>query len=332
MRGQMKKLIRDDGTLPYGYQDGPVGELNFLDFPFKSAFGATRSTLYKRLKFNRFNFVGFMAEGFMAGVAVVNLGLIKNGFAYHFDRKTGKLTEASVLTPIRAEIRPTPDTPLSRITTSSLSITISETGVRCRTKDFVLEAEFTASHPQPLRVLSRTGYRGWTYTDKRSPVAISGKMTVGGTTTTIASPEVLALTDWSAGYMRRETFWSWAASAAMLADGRSFGMNLAAGVNETGFTENMVWIDNVPLHIGPVHFDYKENDTTTPWRITSMDGRVDLTFTPEGHREEKVNAVVMGSLFTQLCGSFSGTVQAPDGKAVTLSGVPGFCEDHFARW
>lgn len=328
----MEKLIRDDGTLPFGYHDGPVGELNFLDFDLKSAFGSKRSNLYKRIKFNRFNFVGFMAEDFMAGVAVVNLGLIKNGFAYHFDRNTGELTEASVLTPIRAKVRPTPDTPLSNINTSSLSISISEAGVKCNTKQFSLEVDFTAPHPNPLRVLSRTGYRGWTYTDKRSPVPIKGSMTVNGNLREIESPDVLALTDWSAGYMRRETFWSWAASAATLADGRTFGMNLAAGVNETGFTENMIWIDGAPIHIGPVHFDYKENDTTSPWHITSMDGIVDLTFTPEGFRDEKVNAVFMGSLFTQLCGSFTGTVTPPGAPPVTITKAPGFCEDHFARW
>ncbi|SCY33546.1 DUF2804 domain-containing protein [Desulfoluna spongiiphila] len=328
----MDTLIRDDGTLPYGYHHNPVGELNFLDFDLRTAFGSRRSSLYKRVKFNRFNFVGFMADEFLAGVAVVDLGLIKNGFAYHFDRKTGVLTETSVLTPFRATIRPTPDTPMSRINTSSLALTISETGVDCRTDTFSLKAEFTAPHPAPLRVASRTGYRGWTYTDKRSPVSVKGTFSVNGTTTEIASPHVLALTDWSAGYMRRNTFWSWASSAAVLADGRPFGMNLAAGVNETGFTENMIWIDGAPVHIGPVHFDYRDNDTTTPWRITSMDGIIDLTFTPEGHREEKVNALVMGSLFTQLCGSFTGTVTPPGADPVPVTNAPGFCEDHFARW
>ncbi|WP_300671830.1 DUF2804 domain-containing protein [Desulfoluna sp.] len=328
----MKQLIREDGTLPYGYQNGPVGELNFLDFGLKAPFGRRRSALYKRLKFNRFHFVGLLAEEFMAGVAVVHLGLIKNGFAYHFDRRTGALTEVSVLSPWRAAIRPTPDAPLSRIKTAALDLTLSETGVDCHTEKFSLKADFTAPHPHPLRVVSRTGYRGWTYTDKRAPVSITGTMTVNGKSSNIASPEVLALTDWSAGYMRRETFWSWASSAAMLKDGRSFGMNLAAGVNETGFTENMIWIDGAPTHIGPVHFDYQENDTTGPWHLTSMDGIVDLTFTPEGHRDEKVNALVMGSLFTQLCGSFTGTLSPPDAPPVALTKASGFCEDHFARW
>lgn len=328
----MDTLIREDGTLPYGYHHRPVGKLNFLDFNLRSAFGRRRSFLYKRFKFNRFNFVGFMSDTFMAGVAVVDLGLIKNGFAYHLDRTTGVLTETSVLTPFKASIRATPDAPLSRIKTSDLDLTISKDGVACHTDRLSIEAAFTAPHPAPLRVVSRTGYRGWTYTDKRSPVEVNGTLTVDGTQTEIASPRVLALTDWSAGYMRRNTFWSWASSAAVLADGRSFGMNLAAGVNETGFTENMVWIDGTPTHIGPVHFDYKQDNTTAPWRITSMDGIIDLAFTPEGHREEKVNALVMGSLFTQLCGRFTGTVTPPGGSPVTVTDAPGFCEDHFAKW
>lgn len=328
----MERLIKNDGTLAYGYRIEPVGELNFLDFALKSAFGRRRSRLYKRFAFNRFNFVGFLSQGFMAGAAVVDLGLIKNGFAYHLDRVSGKLTEVSVLTPLGATVRPTPDTPLSRIDTPKLALTISEAGVDCRSERFSLQATFSAPHPHPLRVVSRTGYRGWTYTDKRSPVSTHGSLSLNGATTPFASPGTFALTDWSAGYMRRETFWSWAASAAMLDDGRSFGMNLAAGVNETGFTENMVWLEGVPTHIGPVHFDYPEADPTAPWRLTSMDDIIDLTFTPEGHREEKVNALVMGSLFTQLCGSFTGTVTPPGASPVAIVKAPGFCEDHFARW
>lgn len=328
----MANLIHPDGTLPYGYHESPVGEINFLDFDFKTAFGWRRSNLYKRIKFNRFNFVGFMAAEFMVGVAVVDLGLVKNGFAYYLDRTTGKTVETSVLTPMGASIRPTPDTPLSKVKTKKLAITITEAGVRCQSDALSVDASFDAQHPNPLRVLSRTGYRGWTYTDKRSPVAVTGNLTLNGKTRELRSPEVLALTDWSAGYMRRDTFWSWAASAATLEDGTTFGLNLAAGVNETGFTENMAWIDEAPIHVGPVHFDYKEGDNQSPWRITSMDGIVDLTFNPEGYRDEKINGVVMGSLFTQLCGSFSGTITPPGKEPVAVSGAPGFCEDHFARW
>ena len=328
----MKKLIRDDEKLPFGFLKEPVEQLNFLDYTLKTPFGRERSRLYKRLKFNRFNFVGLLAEDFMAGVAVVDLGIIKNGFAYHFNRKTGELTEASVLTPFRGTIRPSPEAPLSRLDTAALSILITEKGVQCTSPSLSMEATFTAAHPNPLRLLTQTGYRGWTYTDKRAPIPVKGSLTCNGRETTIESPDVMALTDWSAGYMRRETFWSWASAAAQLNDGTAFGMNLAAGVNETGFTENVIWIDNTPIHVGPVHFEFKKNDTESPWHIVSMDQTVDLTFSPEGHREEKTNAIIMGSLFTQLCGSFTGTITPPEGSPIAITRVPGFCEDHFARW
>ena len=212
------------------------------------------------------------------------------------------------------------------------AISISKDGVRCKTRKLSLEAQYTQAHPHPMRVLSRTGYRGWTYTDKRSPISLSGTLHVGEKRQTLSSPETLAFTDWSAGYMRRETFWSWAASAATLSDGTPFGMNLAAGVNETGFTENMIWLGEKPIHVGPVHFDYIQGDNQSPWRITSMDGIVDLTYTPEGFRDEKINAFVLGSLFTQLCGTFTGTITPPGEPPVTVTRAPGFCEDHFARW
>src|SRR5690606_24571159 len=53
----------------------------------------------------------------------------------------------------------------------------------------------------------------------------------------------LAAVDWTGGYMRRETFWNWGSLSCQLRDGRGLGFNLAAGVNETGFTENALWLD-----------------------------------------------------------------------------------------
>ena len=65
----------------------------------------------------------------------------------------------------------------------------------------------------------------------------------------------------------------------------------------------------------------------SPWRIRSEDGRVDLTFTPEGYRAQTIDLKVISSRYLQPFGTFSGQI---DG--VAIEGLPGVTEDHAARW
>jgi hypothetical protein len=159
-----------------------------------------------------------------------------------------------------------------------------------------------------------------------------GRLTCGGKTWVLSSPETLALVDWSAGFMRRNTFWNWAAIASPLPSGRTFGMNLAAGVNETGFIENAFWIDNTMTKVDTVNFKFDPDDLMKPWRITSYDKKIDLEFFPENKREEKTNAIFLASRFTQFMGCFKGTVTTDNGDCTVIDSLPGYAEDHYARW
>ncbi|HPC46840.1 MAG TPA: DUF2804 domain-containing protein, partial [Deltaproteobacteria bacterium] len=161
---------------------------------------------------------------------------------------------------------------------------------------------------------------------------LEGTVSVGGVSHNMASPSCLALVDWTCGYMRRETCWNWASTASQLPDGRLLGFNLSCGVNETSFTENAFWIDGTMTKVDTVNFIYEPDDLTKPWRVVSSDGRVDLSFRPETHRGEKISAFLIASRFTQLVGTFDGTLRTSDGTTVTVTGCPGFAEDHYARW
>lgn len=66
------------------------------------------------------------------------------------------------------------------------------------------------------------------------------------------------------------------------------GLNLAAGVNETGANENVFWINGERHLLGPVQFEFDRHGQqgTDLWRIHSHDGRVDLEFTARNCRSE----------------------------------------------
>jgi hypothetical protein len=329
----MDALVRPDGTIRYGLYDEPIQTVNPSDYILESPMGSRIDGLLKKMRFNQFHFVGVISPDIMAGAAVVDLKLIGNGFFYVYDRHDSRMTESKRLAPPNAaSIAMTPASPDSRFSFAGLSIAITDRRISVKGKSVSLDAELDRSAAKPLRICTRAGYRGWVYTEKTTPVPLEGTVTCNGKTWPLKSPDAYALIDWTAGFMRRNTFWNWAAIAAKLPDGRSLGLNLAAGVNETGFTENAFWIDNRMIKIDTVHFEFNAGDLFKPWQITSFDGKIDLTFTPQDKREEKKNAMILASRFTQFVGTFSGTLTTDSGEQISVSSLPGYAEDHYAKW
>jgi len=311
-------LIRPDGLIRYGHYDDPVDRVNYEDFDLKTTSGIPVPMSIKKLLFKQFIFIGVTGPQLIAGLAVVDLKYITNGFLYVYNRCTGEFWETKHLGPGSANvhIRPFPEVIDSRYQAGKLSICLKNDKIIARGDGIELNATLNLSKPKPLRICTRTGYRGWSYTQKTAPIDISGEI----------------MMDWTAGYMRRNTFWNWAAATGLLPDGRTLGLNLACGVNETGFTENAFWLNNRITRTNPVNFVFNPSDRFSKWRVTSGDRKVTLVFTPESMRQEKVNALVVASEFVQLMGVFKGSLVADDGEVVTIDGCPGWVEDHFAKW
>ena len=145
---------------------------------------------------------------------------------------------------------------------------------------------------------TRTGATGWVYTRKAAGLAVTGSVTWDGRRFDLAALAACGSSDWSAGYMRRETFWHWGCLAGQLADGRRVGLNAVCGVNESGFTENCFWLAGHQHKLATVHFSYDRRalarSPAGPWRLRSPDGRLELDFIPEGRHGERLNAWVPG--------------------------------------
>jgi hypothetical protein len=292
-------------------------------------------SLMKRMIFNQFAFFGITGPDLIAGMAVVDLKYLANAFFYVYDRKAKKNHESSHITvPVGRHIfiRPTPEKVSCGFFSKKISVFIENNKLSAKARDMEIDLEFDCSKTSPLRICSRAGYRGWVYTQKTTPIRINGKITVNGRTAELSSPDYMGLIDWTAGYMRRETFWNWAASASTLPDGRTFGLNLSCGVNETSYTENGFWIDGKRTKVSTVEFEFNPKNFYDTWRIKSADGKVDLTFESEHHREEKVNAFVIATRFTQMMGVFNGKLKTDDKKIITIKNCPGWAEDHYAKW
>jgi hypothetical protein len=131
--------------------------------------------------------------------------------------------------------------------------------------------------------------------------------------------------------LKRQTFWNWASGGGTDINGRKIGFNFSQGVNETGFTENAFWIDGKMAKVDTVDFKYDDLNMLSEWKIASSDGKVNISFKPEGERAKNLNIGIIKSYYHQPFGTFTGEFN--DGKEkYILKEVYGFTEEHEAVW
>ncbi len=331
----MNRLINDQGKVQFGIFESAIDEINYKDYQMTTPMGFGVPSLFRKLLCNQFVFFGLTGPDVIIGMAVVDLKYLSNGFLYIYDRKNGTVTEANkTIVPLSSKIfiAPTPERVSCGFKLGRLSISMENTKISAKAKDIEIDLDIDRSSTAPLRICTKAGYKGWVYTQKTSPIHVTGKVVHKGRHIDISSPTHMGLMDWTAGHMRRQTFWNWAATAATLDDGRSLGLNLSCGVNETSFTENAFWIDGKMTKVDLVHFDFNPDNFYDPWKIKSLDGKIDLKFTGRQHREENINAGLVATKFTQLMGEFKGSLKTDDNQVIKINNCPGWAEDHYAKW
>ncbi|USD64450.1 DUF2804 domain-containing protein [Vibrio sp. SCSIO 43136] len=327
-------VINQRGEPVFGQFDQIPQTLGIEKFCYQTSMDKSAGPWARYFGYKQFQFVSLVTPQYVVGVAIADIRYLTSTFCYVYDRNTHELSEQKWLRPLGLGSRSQPS-PLNGIATNasgqvSFQITNGQWQLCINSKR--ITANLTL-HPLqtslPLAMCSPTGYNGWTYTQKHNALSVKGDLVIDGQPQ--PSGELLAGYDFSAGYMRRETSWRWASINAQV-QGKKIGLNLAAGVNETGMTENVLWVDGVRHYLGPVQFEFDRHDLDKPWQITSKDGRVQLTFTASNLRSEKLNLWLLKSNFRQFIGHFDGVLQDGEGNTYHLKQVLGLTEDHFARW
>ncbi len=335
-----KNLIDDSGNPQFGVLGQPVHNVNYLDYTLYNSMDKKLPEWRKKFRFNQFQFVGAMNSQCIFGLAIVNLQVVSNLFFYVYSFETKSLKEFSRIMPLGLGTRMStaPDAGEARFSSpgTKASILAEEAGNVRRLSAEAGGAEVNLllqASPGfgPLRVCSGAGKNGWVFTQKAAGLTCSGSVRWRDELYTFDADSSSGSYDWSAGYMRRETFWNWACLSGLLIDGRRVGLNLATGVNESGVTENGFWVGEHFEKVDFVQFQFDKKDIYRPWKITSTDGKLDLIFSPEGVRKECLDVVFLASNFKQMFGKYSGYLVS-EGERIEIHDVPGFAEDHFARW
>lgn len=332
-----KKLIDAKGRFAPGILSQPVEEINYLDYDLRTVMDKPRSGFARRWRFNQFQFVSVTGPGWVFGMALVDLKLMGSGFFYLYDFASGQMLEHSFMNPLAVgtRIEPYPEHGQASFRKGKVSMRILPfAGGRAISVSAPggIRVELTLKEDNdPLRLVCPAGYNGWVFTRKSAGLPVDGEIRWGHQIWR-CDDSTRGAVDWSCGFMRRETAWNWASLSGQLPDGRSIGLNLAAGVNETGMTENALWLDGQCQTLGAARFSFDRYSPGNDWHVSTVDGRVDLHFVPATARKERLNAGLLASNFRQYVGTFNGSLIDEGGSRVEVQGLQGFMEDHFARW
>jgi len=336
-----EELINKDGQASFGIFPDGVDTINYMDFDLRNAMDKRRSSLAKRFKFNQFQFIGFTCDQLIVGLAIVDLKIASNCFVYIYDPESKEYEEHSFINPLafNTQIDTHPNSGNSFFRKGNNKVSIEATAKpRLRSVNVDLESGIKISAVidesgsfEPLALCVRAGYEGFHFTQKSTALICNGLVEWGDKKLVLEEIGALASVDWSAGYMRRETAWNWGSLSCNLPDGRRLGFNLAAGVVETGFTENALWIDGKMHKVDMVDFQFDRYHHNHAWSLRSNDGIINLHFEPAGQRKERTNAIIAATNFTQHFGRYYGEILI-NGETIHLDGEWGFTEDHYAKW
>ena len=341
----MYKIIGKDNRVNYGCIDEPI-EWNYTEFKLLDFFNKEIKGFKKKFAYHQFNYVGITAGQYILGFATVDLGYLYNVFAFIYSKEQGILfefDEKCLGLSKKMDFPRNPDNYLTTFESGKTFVRVEKShekgflNIDCNFKDrlkFKGSFLFSIESHQPLRVLNPNVPTRFNYTEKCSPLVTSDfKLSLDGNPLEYETDKVVAIYDWSGGYLRRETNWYWAAFGAILPDKTSIGANFAAFTNETYFSENAFWINHSRTRVTRVLYDFNEQEPYETWHIYDESGTVDLIFTPEGERNDKMNGgPLVKMIFRQFVGAFDGFFKPENDEKLEFKKVKGFCEIHRAVW
>lgn len=327
------QLAREDGTPAYGLYSGYLSDAGFANL--RGAFAP--SFLQRRLTEKKWQYVWVATPEMMLSMAIVDTGYLASGFCAIFDRGSRRLLfdNSPVLPSPLVEIAEHPADGMSaRLFGPGLSARMERSGGRVAVSakwghaSVELSLDTRQAPPCMTAIAPVAGEGRFDCTQKTVLVPAEGEVRAANCRFPVQG--ALAGLDYTHGYLARETEWKWGFAGGRQG-ARRIAFNLSDGFLQ-GAGENVLWVDDEPRALGPVQFSWDPAAPLAPWKVRTGDGLLDLTFQPEGLRQQTVDLKLILSKYVQPFGSYSGTVTAPSGEKIAIDQLPGVTEDHAARW
>jgi hypothetical protein len=323
-------VVDPDGAPVVGAFAGHAGSVDW------SALRGTwrRGRLWRAVHAKRWHYASIATGECVIAAAIIDIGWATSAFAYLFDRRSRKLlADLSWLgiPGLSARVSAGPGGAVnggarSTFRTLGGSLALEEGpsgGWRLRTRGkLAIDAELIVTPATAtMGAIARIDGGVANCTHKTVCLGVRGEARAREERFLLDGGS--AAIDHTNGLLARDTRWRWASTS-----GERIGLNLVEGFN--GPVENMLWIDGRLHPVGTAEFTFRAEAPLEPWRVRTVDGRVDLTFTPEGARAEDKNLGIAISRYVQPIGIFRGTVRG-DGDPIDVE-LTGVTENHIARW
>ncbi|MDR0503898.1 MAG: DUF2804 domain-containing protein [Treponema sp.] len=153
-----------------------------------------------------------------------------------------------------------------------------------------------------------------------------GVIQFGGTEIIFTRGNGWGILDWNRGARPKADIRYWASACGMI-EGRQ--ISFCVGYSRADFskgTENGFFVDGKLHKLDQVTFHIPLNDWLSPWRFTSNDNRLEMSFTPHQERIERRRLFFHNTTLRQVCGFFSGRAILDDGEIIEFQNLTGFAE------
>lgn len=329
-------LIQSNGQPRYGrFKELPT-TIDVAQYVYKTPYGKELTGWRKQLKYKKFKFCCIQHDQYTIGIAIADIGWAGHGFIYIYDHSTNEVLEWNANT-ILGRGTVVDEQPLysqSHFSKSPFEFEMQHAnGVRYiqakRHGEIQLKARIFCAGTEPLSLCSPNGINGWTYTQKKTTLAVEGFFINKNKQEVYFTDKTLAALDDTCGFLRPETAWFWLSCNFWDVNGQRIGLNLASGVNESFGNENCLWVNGMLYAMSDVLFEKLDENV---WSIRSLDGKLQLTVETGWRRFENLNLRLVGSQFSQWQSKISGTIQAETGEIFQLNKEYGLLEQHYAKW
>jgi hypothetical protein len=162
---------------------------------------------------------------------------------------------------------------------------------------------------------------------RRSPwYTVEGVIQFGTAEIVFTRGKAWGIFEWSRGVRPRADVRYWAASCGM-SEGRLAGFSIGySSADSSAGTENAFFADGKLHKLDQVTFHIPPSNWLTPWRFTSNDNRLEMSFTPQQQRIERRNLFLHSSVRRQVAGFFSGKAILDDDSLIAFNNITGFAE------
>jgi Protein of unknown function (DUF2804) len=194
---------------------------------------------------------------------------------------------------------------------------------------FAGKLELDAGRASPPLSVSARIPGGAMYTHK-AVFPVGGVLRVGADEIVFDGARDFAILDEHRSFFPYRTRWLWGTFAMHTGDG-IVGANFADRPAVPGEEEeSCVWSPAAAEPLSGIRFERGSADPRSPWHVFSRDGRLELTFEPEGSTRVRHQLGVVAIDYVQHYGHYRGVVRCAE-RAYEVDRVHGVCERMRAR-